>query len=155
MKFSPANIAIAIVAFAAAAIAGGIGKGTVRWAMQEDNRAYAVIPSEEMIPFLKKISAKTNESLPRKIDDASVLVSTDAGPGREFTYRYSLPNHYTIDLDFGFFVKTMEQRLVEQACAYEGTSTFLKGNVSINYAYVDKGGMPLHTFTVKPADCIK
>jgi hypothetical protein len=47
----------------------------------------------------------------------------------------------------------IRDNLTENACSGPGTSTFLKGGISINFAYADRGGTEFARITVNPSDC--
>lgn len=74
----------------------------------------------EMIPALGKIADELNAKLPQKIDEHSFLVSSSAGPEREFTYWYSLPNHAARDLDLAAFGRISSEHHLDHACTDKG-----------------------------------
>jgi hypothetical protein len=152
MDFSGKSI-VAVIGMAAVAIVASRGTDEIfRW-FEEDDRPWAAIPDHEIVPTLANMSDQMNASLPLEIDQHTSLVSSSAGPNREFTYNYSLPNHSAGDLDLAAFGQLVSEDLLEHACSDEGALRFLQGNININYLYFDKDGRELSRLTVLPTDC--
>jgi hypothetical protein len=147
-----ASLGVTIVMVAVGWYFGG---AAYQWLFQ-DTRAYAEMSDEELRPVLQRAAEEINSnSVPKTIDEATVLIGTSAGPGREFTYHYQIPSVSAAEIDPNKFQSVVGDHLVEKACSGPGTSTFLKGGVSVNAAYSDKGGMEFARLTVNPSDCGK
>jgi hypothetical protein len=138
-----------------AAIGWYFGGAAYQWLFQ-DTRAYAEMSDEELRPVLQRAADEINATaVPRNVDEATVLIGTSAGPQREFTYHYQIPGLSAADIDRNKVDSVLGEHLIGNACSEPGTSTFLKGGISINFAYADKGGTEFARFTVHPSDCGK
>jgi hypothetical protein len=145
-----ANLGLTLVMVAVGWYFGG---AAYQWLFQ-DARAYAEMSDEELRPILQRAADEINSnSVPKTIDEATVLIGTSAGPEREFTYHYQIPSLSAAEIDRTRFQSVVGDHLIEKACSGPGTSTFLKGGVSVNAVYSDKGGTEFARLTVYPSDC--
>jgi hypothetical protein len=138
-----------------AAIGWYFGGAAYQWLFQ-DTRAYAEMSDEELRPILQRAAEEINsKAVPRNVDEATVLIRTSAGPEREFTYYYQISGLSAADIDRNKVDSVLGEHLIGNACSEPGTSTFLKGGISVNFAYADKAGTEFARFTVHPSDCGK
>ena len=136
-----------------AAIGWYFGGAAYQWLMQ-DTRAYAEMSDEELRPVLQRAAEDINaNSVPQNVDEATVLIGTSAGPEREFTYYYQISALSAAEIDRDKFQSVIGEHLIGKACSGPGTSKFLKGGISVNAVYSDKGGTEFARFTVNPSDC--
>jgi len=101
---------------------------------------------------LVQVANETNKSLPMMIDRETRLDATVAGPGKRFTYSYTLVHLTRNDLDLSAFRTTMQPRLVANYKTHVDMKGFRDENVELHYQYKDKDSNFLIDIVVSPKD---
>lgn len=111
------------------------------------------ILSPDIDAMLAQVANKMNERLPMMVDEQTRLDSTVGGPGRTFTYIYTLPSYASADIDVenlhGVIVNTIRQ----QECAIPEMRKLFKKGVTANFIYRGNDGIEITRTAVTPADC--
>lgn len=109
--------------------------------------------SPDIDAMLVQVASKMNERLPMMLDEQTRLDATVGGPGRTFTYLYSLPSYASTDIDgenlHGVIVDGVRQK---ECTSPEMRKLFEKG-VTANFIYRGNDGIEITRTTVTPADC--
>tara|TARA_Y100001956_G_scaffold14916_1_gene14310 strand:+ start:9728 stop:10156 length:429 start_codon:yes stop_codon:yes gene_type:complete len=113
-------------------------------------------------PFIKKESLKIsdaqlqnvvneiNEMVPIFLDDITQLNSVQL-EGRTIVYEYILDHGESEDiLTFG----QLEDMQLNEYCNSNENSYFSKVGVSVTSNYLTRNGEKLHSFTMRPSDCV-
>lgn len=98
--------------------------------------------------WLQKASAETNLTLPRKLDEVTVLERTIIGHKNHFTYLYTILSKHA-DFD------TIGKNIRKFACTREEMSVFVNNGITMHWKYRDQRGKTLHEVIVSPEDCNK
>jgi hypothetical protein len=93
-----------------------------------------------------------NRKCPLQIDEWTRLDSTTAGPGKTFTYYYTLVNQTRKRID----AKSMEDRLkpllINNMKTNRDLEVLRKNGITMCYTYYDKNGQCVLNIRVKPED---
>ena len=113
-------------------------------------------------PFIKKESLKIsdaqlqnvvneiNEMVPIFLDDITQLNSVQL-EGRTIVYEYILDHDESQDiLTFG----QLEDMQLNEYCNSNENSYFSKVGVAVTSNYLTRNGEKLHSFTMRPSDCV-
>lgn len=135
-----------IIIFVIVAIAGSIGKNfgnTVNLNQKTDS---------EVEQLLIKASNQLNSQLPMFVQEGITLEKIYVGPGKVWTYSYSVMLSYqTIGYDFSS--EEFRQNLLNKFCSDpKMQKTFLKDNVQVIYEYRNLGKL-LGKVIINPTDC--
>lgn len=102
-------------------------------------------------PSLVEISKHVNATTPKQIDKHTRLDTTVVGPGNRLTYKYTLLNYATNDLDLPTFVSTLKPDLIK-LCKSPKYETFRRRQVELQFDYNDQNGNPIASVLVSPKD---
>lgn len=135
-----------IIIFFVVAIAGGIGKNlgnTINLHQKTD---------AEVEQLLIEASNKLNSQLPMPVQEDITLQKIYVGPGKVWTYSYSvIISYHTIGYDFNSY--EFRQNLLNKFCSDPNMQkTFLKDNVQVIYEYRNLGSL-LGKVIINPTDC--
>jgi hypothetical protein len=111
------------------------------------------VPSNpaELEQWLVKQAMKTNAELPKMVNADTRLDSTKAGPGRQFTINYSLPELAETDIDLEVMLRHLRSEIKDATC--KDAKPMLKAGVTMNLVYRSKDGAYLTRLAVRMADC--
>ena len=101
---------------------------------------------------LEVASAKMNRTCPQLLDDEVRLDNTSAGPGKVFTFHYSLVKRAKADLTVEKFAETVRPDLVVEYKSSPKTKSFRDQKVALHYRYTDKNGDFIADIVVGPDD---
>ena len=108
--------------------------------------------SQSVDKILERSAKKLNETLPMQVDKETRLDTTVAGPGKKFTYLYTLPNLTKAECEKAGLIEKMRPTIVN---AYK-TTPELKyerdHDVELCYEYRDKDGIVVGSISVSPKD---
>jgi len=103
--------------------------------------------------YLLNASNEINKDLPRMLDNNIRLDTTFAGPGREFTYYFSLMSHNSSEIDQVNFYKEMTRQLRTTACSDKNMALYISNGVTFIFKYRGKDGLFFAEIPIKPKDC--
>jgi Tfp pilus assembly major pilin PilA/ribosomal protein L40E len=101
---------------------------------------------------LRATAEQVNRSTPSTVDRDTRLDTTVAGPGRKFTYIYTLVNvtrESIADSQLEEFAKTVKNRV----CTNQAIAEFFQNKTVVGYLYNDKDGNVVTRIDVRPSDC--
>lgn len=101
---------------------------------------------------LLQSAVEMNRTLPMMVDKDTRLDATTAGPGRRFTYSYTLINHAVADLDVSVLQNGLRPSLIANYKSLPQMKEFRDANVELHYQYKDKNGAFVADIMVSPKD---
>ncbi|MGH8562748.1 MAG: hypothetical protein ACREXW_01155 [Gammaproteobacteria bacterium] len=117
------------------------------------------LASAAMSPDLDAVLAKTastlNARLPMMVDKDTRLDSTIPGPGKNFTYVYTLPAYRSAELDPATTMAAVTPYVKGNTCGLTDMKGFFKNGISVIYLYRGNDGREIGRVTVSPADCLE
>jgi hypothetical protein len=105
---------------------------------------------EDVLP---KVADRVNKQLPMTVDRDTRWDTTSAGPGRKFTYHYTIVSARGSEIDAAYFNKTMAGQLRSSVCSSQDLQIFLKHGVTLSYSYRGSDGRPFSTIDIAPQMC--
>jgi len=102
---------------------------------------------------LVKIVDQINKQLPMSVDRDTRWDSTQAGPGRAFTYHYTIVTARAAEVDTAGFNKAMSSHLRNSVCSNPDMQVFFKNGVTVSYSYRSNEGRHISKVTITPRDC--
>ena len=102
---------------------------------------------------LVKASNETNKTLPMMIDKDTRLDSTIAGPGKEWTYMYTLVAPDVKGVTNARLNEVMGDKIRNSICTMKEMELFVKNKVVMKYKYRDNDGNYIGEVVVKAGDC--
>ncbi len=122
-------------------IAGTIGKQIV-------NSIFYQNPSfdEQLMSAAEEI----NKSCPFLVDSDTQLDATIGGPGKTFTYKYTLINYSEDEIDSEEFTKLLRPNLINTVKTSKDMEFFRNKLVTMNYTYYDKNGIFIAKIEITP-----
>lgn len=100
---------------------------------------------------LVKVTTLINPRLPITIDPDTRWDSTVAGPGRRFTYHYTITTVRASDINAINFNQNMTPHLRNNAC--KNMPEFFQNGVAVAYSYRGNDGGHVTTIEINPRDC--
>lgn len=100
---------------------------------------------------LQKTALRINQEGPRLIGNGVRLDSAAAGPGRTITYMHTNVEASLEEVDRKVFETAYTTAIRTQTCST--AKTLLANDVSMNYSYRDRNGVPIGTITVDKSYC--
>lgn len=97
--------------------------------------------------WLQKTAAQLNQTLPKKIDWLTRLDHALSGPGKHFTYNYTILTEQSVDFDI---ISTRTKKI---ACGSKDLKSFFENGVTMHWLYRDRAGKRLYETIVSPSDC--
>ncbi|HEY6871278.1 MAG TPA: hypothetical protein VI298_00995 [Geobacteraceae bacterium] len=115
----------------------------------------SVMPSssESVEARLEREAEIANKKFPQQLDADTRIDSVKAGPGKLFTFNYTLINYAGNAVSEEKLREAMADKVKKEACGSKVLQPFIQKGVSIGYSYVGNDGSPVTTITVSPSDC--
>ena len=132
------------------AIAGGIGKEVGQSAVKKYNTDRNDGAIEEA---LRQASNQFNRSLPMMVDKYTRLESTMTGPGKKWTYLYTLVSMNSSDVSQHQIQDALGANIRNGVCTNKKTQAFVKDGVQVVYRYRGGDGGIIGDVVVNPQDC--
>lgn len=101
---------------------------------------------------LMNTANEMNKTLPMNVDSGTRLDTTIGGPGKKFTYIYTLLTVEKTNLDLPSLQKNMRPQIIANYKTSDRMKVFRDQNVELNYEYKDKDGNLLFSIAVSPKD---
>ena len=102
---------------------------------------------------LVKVVDQINKQLPMSVDRDTRWDSTQAGPGRAFTYHYTIITARAADVDTAGFYQAMSSHLRNSVCTSPDMQVFFKNGVTVSYSYRGSDGRHISKVAITPRDC--
>ena len=101
---------------------------------------------------LMKTAEEINKNCPIMLDKHTRLDNTLAGPGKRFTYNYTLVNFGTDDLDKDKFISLMKPKILNNVMTNKDMEGVRNKDVEIVYVYRSKDNKEVARIVVSPSD---
>ncbi len=99
--------------------------------------------------WMQKTAAEVNLTLPRQIDEITILNHTISGPQKNFTYLLTFLSKPLIDF------AELSNNVKDAACTNENLEGFFDNGITMRWKYRDQIGKTLHEVILSPEDCRK
>ena len=93
-----------------------------------------------------------NKDAPKKMDEATILLKADAGPGLLMTYRYALSG---VGMELSSLAESSRRSVTERVCQTGDMRDYMEYGASYRYIYEDSSGKELFRFTVDGPSCLR
>jgi len=100
-----------------------------------------------------KMSESLNKQLPKIIDNETRLDKTSVGPGKRFSYAYTLINYRSSEINRDDLKQNLGAKIRDAACAEKKLQVFFKKGITIFYSYSGNDGVLAFEIPVGPSDC--
>lgn len=87
------------------------------------------------------------------VDKETQLDSTIGGPGKKFTYLYTLVNFSSQEISWQQFNNSLSTNLRNSVCSSKEMEVFFKNGVQVVYKYRGKDGVIIGDIVINPSDC--
>ncbi len=102
---------------------------------------------------LTLLADKANSTLPMMVDRNTRWDTTMAGPGKNFTYFYTMPGHASADLDPVATREAIAPQVTGNVCGNKDMQVMFKAGVTAHYVYRGNDGAEVVRLAIAPADC--
>ena len=110
------------------------------------------LDNEEADTLLQAVADAVNQSCPKAIDEHTRVISAIAGPGRKFTYNYTITGVEKSDEDS--FINTMRPKLIEGYKSSDDMETFRQLDTEINWVYNLENGEEFARIKIWPEELL-
>ena len=93
-----------------------------------------------------------NKDAPKKMDEATILLKADAGPGLLMTYRYALSG---VGMELSSLAESSRRSVTERVRQTGDMRDYMEYGASYRYIYEDSSGKELFRFTVDGPSCLR
>ncbi|WP_448670455.1 hypothetical protein [Pseudoxanthomonas mexicana] len=115
--------------------------------------AVDAIYEPDLDKVLVETASKMNATLPMMVDKETRLDTTLGGPGKEFTYFYTLPAYASKDLDPAAVQRAIEPLVRSSVCGNQDMKSMFKVGVTARYIYRANDNVEVARLSITPADC--
>ena len=109
-------------------------------------------PKIDLELILPEIVTQMNKSMPITVDRDTRINRVSSGPGKKFTYHYSMTRLRMADFDRNEMVSGLRKQLIEGYKNQADLKYFKNNNVTLDYSYVDVDGNHFATISITPED---
>ena len=135
-------IAISLVV---AVLAAAVGKGVMR--SYFDGRKEAKV--EEALVTAER---QLNAMVPKMVDDSTRLDGAKAGPGKKFTYTYTLVSRKASEINSGEWKQKVVPVIRKNMRETPGLRTLFQVGTTVNYKYLGSDGALIDEIVMTPAE---
>jgi hypothetical protein len=100
-------------------------------------------------------SSQQNKSLPMMVDKDTRWDTTIPGPGKNWTYIYTLTNPELKNISNEKINEVLGSKIRSGVCTMKDMEIFVKNGVTVKYKYRDNDGKFIGEVVVVPEDCKK
>jgi hypothetical protein len=109
--------------------------------------------SEDVEDALRKTTVEFNKQLPKQIDGDTRADSSDSGPGKRITFRYTITSASSREIDRKYFNTVLTEQFSPTVCGAKSTEFFFKKGVTLTYSYKSRDGVPIEDLVLTPKKC--
>ncbi len=102
---------------------------------------------------MARISESLNKQLPKMINSETRLDKTTVGPGKRFSYFYTMVNYKGSEFDREDLKQSIGAKIRDSACTEKSLQAFFEKGLTIVYSYSGNDGAPAFEIPVNPSDC--
>ena len=148
-----------VVVFLSRSCGGFIGKQAAERELSNKSSEQNVLrtndstaPNIDFELILPEIVTRMNKSMPITVDRDTRINRVSSGPGRKFTYHYSMTRLRMSDFDRNEMISGLRKQLIEGYKNQADLKYFKNNNVTLDYSYVDVDGNHFATISITPED---
>lgn len=108
---------------------------------------------EAIMEQLRQASSKVNQQLPTMYDKVTRLDTTVAGPGKTWTYMYTIVSSNSTNLTQHDLDEYLGTKVRNGVCTAKFMKVLVNNGVQIKYVYRATDGSVIGSITVNPSDC--
>ena len=102
---------------------------------------------------LTKVASQINATLPMMVDKDTRLDATQGGPGKNFSYYYTLPQYASSELDPVAVKDAISPLVRSNVCGNKDMRKMFEIGVTAHYIYRGNDGVEVVRLAITPADC--
>lgn len=102
--------------------------------------------------LLRMTAQRMSAQMPMKIDADTSMDSVSSGPGRVFTYNYTVTTATKDQIDFATIESAFRPKLLNNYKLQSSMKAFRDHNVELRYVYYDKNKEYITTIAISPKD---
>lgn len=115
--------------------------------------ANAISDSQSIESALLKMADQFNAQMPVTVDRDTRLDGVRAGPGRRFTYNYTIVTANSRDIDRAYLMSNLQTKMKASVCSSADLKIFFMNRVTIGYSYRASDGAFVGNIDFTPRDC--
>ena len=108
---------------------------------------------QDIVSQMQQASNRINQQLPRMGDKITRLDTTIAGPGKTWTYMYTIVSPNSTSLTQQDLDKYLGTKVRNGVCTEKSMKAFIDNGVKIRYVYRASDGTVIGSIVVNPSDC--
>tara|TARA_B100001778_G_C18232399_1_gene469489 strand:- start:56 stop:514 length:459 start_codon:yes stop_codon:yes gene_type:complete len=112
-----------------------------------------VDPEQELLNELKYVEENLNKTLPKQMDQMTTFTKVTAGPGKLFTYHYSLNTPLSSNAIPEFRKKQLINEIESLFCQEQGLKDWISRGVEIKIDYSNSLGQSLVEISSNSFNC--
>ena len=100
--------------------------------------------------ILIQVAEEMNKNCPITLDGDTRLDTTMGGPGKSFSYFYTLVNYSKEEINQDTLITYLKPNIINNVSTNPQMAIFRENEITMNYNYKDKEGVFLFVITVTP-----
>ena len=112
-----------------------------------------VLSDSELERSLRQTSERLESRLPMMVDDVTRWESTKPGPGRKWTYVYTLVTASSADVTEQQIQEALGDKVRNSVCSTAEMKVFVKNKVQVVYHYNGNDGVDIGELVVDTRNC--
>ena len=112
-----------------------------------------VLSDSELDKALRQTSDELKPRLPMMVDDATRWESTKPGPGRKWTYVYTLVTASSADVTEQQIQDALGEKIRNSVCSTKEMKVFVRNKVQVVYHYNGNDGVDIGEVVVDTRQC--
>lgn len=115
---------------------------------------HSATPSDQqVVELMQKTSNELNKKLPIMVNKVTRLDSTIAGPGKTWTYMYTIVSPSSSSLTQKYLDKYLDKKIHNGVCTSDSMKGFISNGVQVKYIYRANTGKFIGSIVVSPSEC--
>ncbi len=102
--------------------------------------------------ILVQAAQEMNKSCPIILDQDTRLDTTLGGPGKNFSYFYTLVNYSKEEINQDTLISYLKPNIINNVKTHPQMAIFRENDITMNYNYKDKDGVFLFIISVTPEE---
>lgn len=107
---------------------------------------------DKYVGVLSEVAKRMSATLPMQIDAGTRMDKVTSGPGRVFTYSYTLTTAAKDEIDFAEIERSFRPKLIQNYKTMSGMRVFREYDVELRYEYFDRNNQYVTAIKISPKD---
>ena len=107
---------------------------------------------DKYVDVLSEVAKRMSGTLPMQIDAGTRMDKVTSGPGRVFTYSYTLTTATKDEIDFAEIERSFRPKLIQNYKTMSGMQVFREYDVELRYEYFDRNNHYVTVIKISPKD---